>query len=95
MFSEFTPASDVYMFALLVWHCCWGGAKVIWQGLDADEIMRGHLQKSLALPPFPQKCDPKLVAVTQRCFSHKPADRPRMNEVIQALYACGVDAEEP
>ncbi|KAM6915125.1 protein tyrosine kinase 2 beta, b [Xenentodon cancila] len=78
-FRRFTPASDVWMFAVCVWEIMSAGVQPF-SWLENRDVIN-QLEQGIRLPK-PVNCPPALYSLMTRCWSYDPSERPRFTELV-------------
>jgi len=74
------PATDVYALGLVLYEMLAGSAP--YRGMDADEVIAGHLRGEPSVPPT---VPPHLKLLVEDCLQSEPAVRPTAAEVAERL----------
>ena len=85
MDDDFTGASDVYAYGVIIWECL--TEKVPWLGSTASQIALKVAQGQRPFP-VPKAADvepPELVSLMTRCWAQAPEARPTFKEVVRTL----------
>ncbi|GMH08167.1 hypothetical protein Nepgr_010007 [Nepenthes gracilis] len=75
---------DVFSFGMVMWELVSGEQPHA--DLDYDAIIGGVLCNTLR-PPVPYYCDPGWRSLMERCWSHRPCERPSFSEIALELRA--------
>ncbi|KAK2725299.1 tyrosine-protein kinase Dnt-like [Artemia franciscana] len=80
--SEFSTASDIWSFGVLLWEVCTRGRQPYSEVDPFDQFM--HLNSGYRLAP-PPACPEKLYGFMAWCWAMSPGDRPSMTSLLRCL----------
>ncbi|XP_051502924.1 protein-tyrosine kinase 2-beta-like isoform X2 [Myxocyprinus asiaticus] len=81
-FRRFTPASDVWMFAVCMWEIMSLGQQPFFWLENKDVI--NQLEQGVRLPK-PEQCPPTMYSLMNHCWAYIPRERPNLTELVCKL----------
>ncbi|CAG5094320.1 Oidioi.mRNA.OKI2018_I69.XSR.g13450.t1.cds [Oikopleura dioica] len=80
--SNFSPASDVWSFGVLVWEILTG--EVPYRGMEPLQVALAVAQRQLRLP-VPESIPQILASVMRNCWEEEPNSRPEFDAIVVRL----------
>ena len=90
MKKEFSPASDVWSFGVIMWEM-YNPSELPYKGMDNMQVAV-NVNQDLRLP-IPEVYPPTVVKIMKACWQHSPSKRPRFLLIASLLTKVYFGAE--